>query len=344
MSRRTANPRPKRKVGWSPSPARTALESASRHYLKQSHKAPRGLRTELAYRECLERVTDAHAALREAEAELAAELQKVIAAQELALVKLRAARRRASPLMIGICQMEGFEPATVAAAILPVPIHTHVSDGHPWLPTNSSGHQALGRHFDTCYSDLFRNRVSLRKDPDPRGGLIVMQRGGTLEVQGRIGEAAIATNAGKATLTLTHAVPETVLAAMAGRPISQLVQHPLLADPAYIVTAATQAKGRAVICFVCPNVSCADWEPHGAGPPYLHSDPTLAPWAAMVDLVVRSRTARGRVHAVGPVVELLHAQHHIRKINLSRPPGHQLPTATAAVIASLSGHRIMEVA
>ena len=344
MSRRTANPRPKREASGSPTPDEKRLELTSRRYLKQAHKASRGFRSEFTYRECLKVVSDAPKALREAEAELAASLERAAAKQEAALAKLRADRRRASPLMIGICRMEGFEPATVAAAILPEPIRTHASDGHPWLSTGSGEHQSLAMHLDKSGTPPLRNRVSLRKRPDPRGGLAVSQVRGTLEVKGRIGDALIETRGGTATLALTQPLPETILTAMPGRPISKLVDHPLLADPAYVVLSASNLRGLAVLTFACPNVPCLEWDALGAGPPYLHSDPALSPWAAMCDVVGRARMVRGRTRTIGPAVELLHAQHHVRQINLSRPPEHQLPAPTAQVVGWFNGNRAADAA
>ena len=54
--------------------------------------------------------------------------------------------------------------------------------------------------------------------------------GDTVEVAGRLGAAALVTNRGTLRLWVPQSLPATLCAAMPGRPLTSIVQHPLLTD------------------------------------------------------------------------------------------------------------------
>ena len=93
--------------------------------------------------------------------------------------------------------------------------------------------------------------VVVRQWSDPAGALGFRIVLGRVEMEARLGTALVATNGRWATLLLAMRLPETLALAMPGRPISSLVEHPLLEDAAYRVATVWQPpeSGFAMLCF-----------------------------------------------------------------------------------------------
>lgn len=76
----------------------------------------------------------------------------------------------------------------------------------------------------------------LRGEHDPRGRLGVRLDAGTLAIELGVGRDVITTHGGEMRLHLRHAIPEVLVNAIVGRPIDDLISHPLLDGRDYPVT------------------------------------------------------------------------------------------------------------
>ncbi|AGH50180.1 hypothetical protein G432_12295 [Sphingomonas sp. MM-1] len=73
--------------------------------------------------------------------------------------------------------------------------------------------------------------------------------GSSLDIVLRAGGVELATYAGVARLQVDDRLPDTVLSACEGRPLDQIVDHPLLRGRGYVVDGAYQARDASVLTF-----------------------------------------------------------------------------------------------
>lgn len=76
----------------------------------------------------------------------------------------------------------------------------------------------------------------VRQRADPAGPLGIRLSPTSLEVGGRLGSADLRTLGGTAWLTTRARVPETIKAAIVGRTVDEVFDHPLLRGRGYLVT------------------------------------------------------------------------------------------------------------
>lgn len=78
-------------------------------------------------------------------------------------------------------------------------------------------------------------RLVVRRRGDPAGALGVRFSAHGLEVGFGLGGVLVRTVTDQAVLQIEQAVPETVKTAIVGRPVGDLIDHPVLRDPALVV-------------------------------------------------------------------------------------------------------------
>lgn len=242
---------------------------------------------------------------------------------------LRAARRDASPLVARFCSLEGLDPAVVVDAVLPTDLTTVAAAGHPWRATGMPEH--LTALADEAWGPRWhKNAAVLREEHDRRGMAIVHQVGGTLELQIEIGPMRLGTGAGRAKIQIAQVIPETLLDASIGRPVSALISHPLIADPAYSIVSAEGHRRGATVVFHCPEVPLPP-VPTGAaaGPARLHVDPGLRASHAVLDLAVRCILEVRQRGSVAPAdLMLRQVARAVACINVASPRCRPLPPPT----------------
>jgi hypothetical protein len=86
--------------------------------------------------------------------------------------------------------------------------------------------------------------------------------GDSLEITLRSDGYELSTHAGTAHLKLAGALPVTVLAACAGRPLAEVVDHPLLRSGDYVIERAAQVSGSSRLSFNLGQVGLElPWRP-----------------------------------------------------------------------------------
>lgn len=255
-----------------------------------------------------------------------------------ALTRLRSARREASPLVAAFCALEGLDPLVVADAVGPPEAAPPKDSAHPWIATGSREHVERIGLADRwlAWPRVEQDQVVLRCWWDPRGTASVVQRGHSLELHCALGNALIGTSGGRARLTVQGAMPETLLMGARGRPVSDLVSHPLILDPKYRIVAASSDAGETIIEFACANVP---WPPVGAvacaGPARLDVDPLRDGADAVQDLADRAALrVSSTIAALDEGGLLRNVRREVARINLCSPRMPPLPEPTIEQIRS----------
>lgn len=255
-----------------------------------------------------------------------------------ALTRLRSARREASPLVAAFCALEGLDPLVVADAVSPTEAAPPLNSTHPWIATGSPEQVERIGLADRwlAWPRVEQDQVVLRWWFDPRGSASIEQRGHALELHCALGRALIGTSGGTARLTVQGVMPETLLMGARGRPVSDLVSHPLILDPTFRIITAFGKPGETIIEFACANVP---WPPvggvAGAGPARLHVDPLRDGADAVQDLA--DRAALGVSPSVAALDEgglLRDVRREVARINLCSPRMPPLPAPTIDQIRS----------
>ena len=149
-----------------------------------------------------------------------------------------------SPLLIAVCEQEGRDLDALVHAMRP---------DAPWDPwvcgARSPGkvHRRRPRRVslgalspvlrDRCELDWFAHAGAVfepRSLGGVRFGVRVLDRG--LEMAAMLGEARLRTHGSTGSLTIREELPATLAAALPGRALDDLVEHPLLAGAGCIVT------------------------------------------------------------------------------------------------------------
>lgn len=176
---------------------------------------------------------------------------------------LHATVRRTSPLLLGLATMEGISIAEAVSQCRPPenwprmphcdfpPSRLRVSQLRPIRKGSTNLHEE--RRFRRVFCDP---GVIIRPVDDPRGRFAVRPHSGMLAFTAAIGPSLLSAFGATATLMLREPLPETVAIAMPGRPLRQLIDHPLFSEhPCRVlrVDSDTQA-GSSILSFRVPLV------------------------------------------------------------------------------------------
>jgi hypothetical protein len=145
-----------------------------------------------------------------------------------------------------------------------------VPKGWPWaggVPSQSKGASArwmsLGRlavRSSVVGADLRlsarlrRDGVLMRDSHHPAGELGYVVFGDELEAIARLGDCMLHTRRGVCRLLLPASLPDTITTSLIGRPIGDMVEHPVLADRRYRILLIQDQRGggSSVVTFATP--------------------------------------------------------------------------------------------
>ncbi|BCA62733.1 hypothetical protein HMP09_1967 [Sphingomonas sp. HMP9] len=176
---------------------------------------------------------------------------------------LHATVRRASPLLLGLATMEGVSIAEAVSQSRPPenwprmplydfpPSRLRVSQLRPIRRGSTNLHEE--RRFRRVFCDP---GVIIRPVDDPRGRFAVRPHSGMLAFTAAIGPSLLSAFGATATLMLRDPLPDTLAIAMPGRPLRQLIDHPLFSEhPCRVLRldSDTQA-GSSILSFRVPLV------------------------------------------------------------------------------------------
>lgn len=151
---------------------------------------------------------------------------------------------RVSPLTLDLIAQAGSSVAVVAEA-LPVP------GEWPWTPLRYRTASALLRspkgfgpsnHGPSRFHKLATAGVMLRDRHHPLGELGFWTSRTALEAVACPGGCVLQTDGYRARLHLPSPMPDTLLAALPGRPLEQLVSHPVLDGRGYVVERISEGE------------------------------------------------------------------------------------------------------
>lgn len=179
-----------------------------------------------------------------------------------------------------VCSMSTIVPDVLAMAGSDVVSALHrIRPGHLW-PAHTSSRRTVGRRQPLRPT---RGRYSAPKFADPSafaylpplrvGDAIISEgalgdwievsiSGDSLEVVLRSDGYELSTLAGTAHLKLMDALPDTVTAACVGRPVAEVVDHPLLRSVDFVIADVEQVEGATTLSFVVGQATLdAPWRP-----------------------------------------------------------------------------------
>jgi hypothetical protein len=152
---------------------------------------------------------------------------------------LRNGVRLASPLLADAVGMGIVDLRDVLRRMRPRPFtpdgghHVWRVDRWRFLIASRSSEPISSRGFDGRHRWM---AARLRGEHDRRGRLGVRVEAGTLAIEFGIGRHVVMTHEGVLRLHLRDAIPESIAAAVMGRPVDHLIGHPLLDGRPYEVT------------------------------------------------------------------------------------------------------------
>ena len=166
---------------------------------------------------------------------------------------LQASVSRISPVALDLAAQGGFGIDQIARRL-------RVPKGWPWpggvaplscgIGVNwlSLGRKALRRSFvgsDRRFAArLDRDGVLMRGCEDPAGELGFLVSGDELQAVARLGECILHTRRGSCSVLLPRRLPETIQCALIGRPIGDMIGHPVLSGRRYRIL-SVQDRGTA---------------------------------------------------------------------------------------------------
>lgn len=176
---------------------------------------------------------------------------------------LHATVQRASPLLLGLAAMEGISIAEAVSQCRPPENWPHmplcdfpanrlrVSQLRPIRRGSTNLHEE--RRFRRAFCDP---GVIIRAVDDPRGRFGVRPYSGMLAFTAAIGPSLLSAFGATATLMLHEALPETLTIAMPGRPLRQLIDHPLFSEhPCRVLSVVSDSEaGSSILSFRVPLV------------------------------------------------------------------------------------------
>lgn len=185
---------------------------------------------------------------------------------QLFRLHLRTTVNRVSPLLLELAAIEGISLSEAVTLI-------HPPQDWPWRPLmdhspsviRRSQHRKVwlgdvGRPEVTRFRRAFANPgVVVREADHPRGRFGIRPVGATLGFTAALGPALLSVFGATAVIKLPEALPETLMMALPGRPLCQVVDHPIFAGARYGIRNAMldPADGRPVLNFRTPLVSFA---------------------------------------------------------------------------------------
>lgn len=241
---------------------------------------------------------------------------------QLALASLRDSVTSASPLLLQICDDEDLDLAAVAWGVLPMTAVPYDLEGHPWPLSRLGRRQSRGNKEGAGMPR--RNGAIIRPYGHPAGEFYVRACNGVLHVEYASDGVRLRSVAGRATLEVRCEVPDTVLAALVGRPISALFEHRFLGDPDYVVTSVNKNPWGCVrIHFRCRPVPLSprdrlpspgrEWQQIGR-------DGRLTGEHAIADVVLRVAHGMGETRRFSAIGTAHAALDQMWWINLMTPP------------------------
>lgn len=177
---------------------------------------------------------------------------------------LRATVRLASPLLLELAFMEQIRLEDAVALI-------HPPQDWPWRPLDDRqppGLQRLLRRKGSLASvrrsevQAFRRHfanpgVVVRDADHPRGRFAIRPHGAVLGFTADVGPCMLSAYGSSAMIKFPDPLPEALLAAMPGRPIGAIIDHPMFADPNFKIRRVQPdlADGLPVLLFRAPLVA-----------------------------------------------------------------------------------------
>jgi hypothetical protein len=242
-----------------------------------------------------------------------------------------------SLLLARMCQFEGLTLAAVAHGVLPVAHYLQPTEGFSWQPSKgpeaseARSREATLRMTDGWERKFYRNGVFVRPRAHSRGRWAAKQTKGLLATSFELDGCLVRSgDGGVATIYVPKTFPHTVMTAMAGRRLADVVQHPVFEDAAFVIRSARQIKGGTRIAFSCPIVpiTISGLRPKsGTEHQQIGRDGTLTGQAALEDVLRRNdciEVLRVGIPQRSNLIEsnLLEGadQERVRRINLMAPP------------------------
>lgn len=275
--------------------------------------------------------------------------------EERRLPAFRASMKGVSPLLVAACASEGVSLAAVAYGVLPEARKALDDEGPPWrrneiLRRSARGARSFPSWLDRWQQGHLRNAAVVRAPSHPAGRWGVRLSAGILHVDMDVDDFTLRSGGRHCTLTLRASLPEAALAGLRGRPVSALLEHPMLADGRYLITSAVARDGLLTVRFRCPPepLRLADLRPEaGMEHQQLGRDGSLSGLPAVGDLLRRcaaslrrpDRLSRRR-GLVSPEQVWEMAVEQVRKLNLMTPPwGERIEVPTPEMVLAFMGVR-----
>lgn len=244
---------------------------------------------------------------------------------------LRASITGLSPVLVAACADEALPITAVVYGLVPLVNWPQQDYGWPWRSFTQWSALALlkfgysfvvddaGRYRNDFIRRNLRDSVFIRAPERPEGAWAASVRDGVVGIEIRKGTTVVRSRGKRGTLRLEVELPQSVAVAACGRRVAELVNSPLFADPALVITSVSVAAGSTLVRFRCPAVR-TDLASLTSAPcsVQLGRDPALTGNAALLDLLAREIEYSSNDDA-GHLASRLRTR--VLSLEVTRPPG-----------------------
>lgn len=166
-------------------------------------------------------------------------------------LKLQITVGRVSPLAVDLAAHAGFQLDVVSCRLRPPPSWpwsalTARGDrmaNRRWRPIGTStGIKGMNASVPGAWPRLAHGAALMLPASDRRGELAYVVSGNVLEAVTRMGDCILQTDQGIARVLLDDRLPETLVAALPGRSLDDLFDHPVLTGRGYVIERVRQPE------------------------------------------------------------------------------------------------------